>query len=96
MFVGARSVQNVMLQCCNQQSGRQPSAGARKNFLGRGTSMGNLFRHLDKAIAFILIFTGMIVGVEHWRYIPDGIALSVILISLVLGIGSSLVSKAEV
>jgi tellurite resistance protein TerC len=59
-------------------------------------SMVNLFRHLDKAISFILIFIGIKIGVEHWYHIPVGIALSVILISLALGIGSSLLSKAEV
>ena len=58
--------------------------------------MVNLFRHLDKAISFILIFIGIKIGVEHWYHIPVGIALSVILISLALGIGSSLLSKAEV
>ena len=58
--------------------------------------MVNLFRHLDKAIAFILIFIGIKIGIEHRHHIPVGIVQSVILVSLVLGIGSSLVSKAEV
>jgi tellurite resistance protein TerC len=58
-------------------------------------SMVNLFKHLDKAIAFILVFIGIKIGSEHWFHIPVGIALSVILGALALGIGTSLLSKAD-
>ncbi len=58
-------------------------------------SMVNLFKHLDKAISFILVFIGIKIGTEHWIHIPVGIALSVILGALALGIGTSLLSRAE-
>lgn len=58
-------------------------------------SMVNMFKHLDKAISFILIFIGIKIGIEHWYSIPVGIALSVILGALALGIGISLAHHEE-
>lgn len=58
-------------------------------------SMVNMFKHLDKAISFILIFIGVKIGVEQWYHIPVGIALSVILGALALGIGVSLMHHEE-
>ena len=58
-------------------------------------SMVTLFRHLDKAISFILIFIGLKIGAEPWFHVPVGIALSVILGSLALGIGVSLMHRDE-
>jgi tellurite resistance protein TerC len=56
--------------------------------------MVNLFKYLDKAVAFILIFIGIKIGVEHWFHIPTGIALSVILGALAVGIAASLASNS--
>ncbi len=57
--------------------------------------MVNLFKHLDKAISFILVFIGIKIGTEHWFHVPVGLALRIILGALALGIGASLVSKAD-
>jgi predicted tellurium resistance membrane protein TerC len=57
--------------------------------------MVNLFKHLDKAISFILVFIGIKIGIERWYHIPVGIALSVILGALALGIGFSLAHHDE-
>lgn len=59
------------------------------------STMVNLFKHLDKAISFILVFIGIKIGIEHWYHIPVGIALSVILGALALGIGFSLAHHDE-
>ncbi len=58
-------------------------------------SMVNMFKHLDKAISFILVFIGIKIGIEHWYHIPVGIALSIILGALALGIGISLAQHEE-
>jgi tellurite resistance protein TerC len=58
-------------------------------------SMVNMFKHLDKAISFILIFIGIKIGIEHWYNIPVGIALSVILGALAIGMGVSLAHHEE-
>jgi tellurite resistance protein TerC len=58
-------------------------------------TMVNLFKHLDKAISFILVFIGIKIGIERWYHIPVGIALSVILGALALGIGFSLAHHDE-
>lgn len=58
-------------------------------------SMVTLFKHLDKAISFILVFIGIKIGAEQWVHIPVGIALSVILGALALGIGVSLLHRDE-
>lgn len=58
-------------------------------------SMVNMFKHLDKAISFILIFIGIKIGIEHWYSIPVGIALSIIICALALGIGVSLMHHEE-
>lgn len=56
-------------------------------------SMVSMFKHLDKAISFILIFIGIKIGLEHWYHIPVGLALAVILLALASGLGASLVSR---
>lgn len=56
-------------------------------------SMVSMFKHLDKAISFILIFIGIKIGLEHWYHIPVGLALAVILLALAGGLGASLVSR---
>jgi tellurite resistance protein TerC len=58
-------------------------------------SMVSMFKHLDKAISFILIFIGLKIGLEHWYHIPVGIALGVILLALAAGLGASLVNRAQ-
>ena len=58
-------------------------------------SLVDMFKHLDKAIAFILVFIGIKIGLEHWYSIPVGIALSVILGALAAGVGASLASREK-
>jgi tellurite resistance protein TerC len=53
--------------------------------------MVNLFKHLDKAVAFVLIFIGVKIGIAPWYHMPTALALSVILLSLALGMAASLV-----
>jgi tellurite resistance protein TerC len=57
--------------------------------------MVSMFKHLDKAISFILIFIGLKIGLEHWYHIPVGIALGVILLALAAGLGASLVNREQ-
>lgn len=59
-------------------------------------SMVSMFKHLDKAISFVLIFIGIKIGIEHWYHIPVGVALAVILLSLATGLGASLISRPKV
>ena len=54
-----------------------------------------LFKHLDKAISFVLIFIGIKIALEHWYSIPVGIALGVILGALAIGLGASLLDRSE-
>ena len=56
-------------------------------------SMVSMFKHLDKAISFILIFIGVKIGLEHWYHIPVGLALAVILFALAAGLGVSLMER---
>ena len=56
-------------------------------------SMVSMFKHLDKAISFILIFIGIKIGLEHWFHIPVGLALAVILFTLAAGLGASLMER---
>ncbi len=58
-------------------------------------SMVSMFKHLDKAISFILIFIGIKIGLEHWYHIPVGVALGVILAALAAGLGASLVKREK-
>ena len=58
-------------------------------------SMVSMFKHLDKAISFILIFIGIKIGLEHWYHIPVGLALAIILLSLAAGLGASLVNRPK-
>jgi tellurite resistance protein TerC len=57
------------------------------------SSMVSMFKHLDKAISFILIFIGLKIGLEHWYHIPVGLALGVILLALAAGLSASLVAR---
>ena len=54
-----------------------------------------LFKHLDKAISFVLIFIGIKIALEHWYSIPIGVALGVILGALAIGLGASLLDRSE-
>ena len=54
-----------------------------------------LFKHLDKAISFVLIFIGIKIALEHWYSIPIGVALGVILSALAIGLGVSLFDRSE-
>lgn len=56
-------------------------------------SMVSMFKHLDKAISFILIFIGIKIGMEHWFHIPVGLALAIILFALAAGLGASLMER---
>jgi len=56
-------------------------------------SMVSMFKHLDKAISFILIFIGVKIGLENWYHIPVGLALAVILFALAAGLGASLMER---
>ena len=56
-------------------------------------SMVSMFKHLDKAISFILIFIGIKIGMEHWFHIPVGLALAIILFTLAAGLGASLMER---
>ncbi len=58
-------------------------------------SLVEMFKHLDKAIAFVLVFIGIKIGLEHWYSIPVGIALCVILGALAAGIGISLAFRRK-
>jgi tellurite resistance protein TerC len=58
-------------------------------------SLVHMFKYLDKAIAFVLVFIGIKIGLEHWYSIPVGIALSVILGALAAGIGISLAFREK-
>jgi tellurite resistance protein TerC len=58
-------------------------------------SLVDMFKYLDKAIAFVLVFIGIKIGLEHWYSIPVGIALCVILGSLAAGIGVSLAFREK-
>jgi predicted tellurium resistance membrane protein TerC len=57
--------------------------------------MVSMFKHLDKAISFILIFIGIKIWLEHWFHIPVGLALAIILLSLAAGLGASLMNRSK-
>ena len=58
-------------------------------------SLVDMFKYLDKAIAFVLVFIGIKIGLDHWYSIPVGIALCVILGALAAGIGVSLAFREK-